>query len=264
MLLALDIGNTSMTLGVWDEDCLLFNDRLAADPRRTSLDYAVSLREVLSLYGCGTGPYEGAIIASVVPGLTEAMAEAVDKVLGLRPLVVGPGVRNGLRIAIDDPKQLGADMVVGAVGACAAHEGPMVVINMRTATTLSVIDEKGVFLGAVIMPGMTTAFRALSSYTAALPHITPENPGHVIGTNTVHAMQSGAVFGLAAQLDGLVDRIEAELGRPLKTVAATGYPADRVIPCCRRDILIDNDLMMKGLREIYRLNQKRRMKRPSV
>lgn len=261
MLLTLDIGNTSMNIGVWRDDVLVFNDRMAANQKNTALDYAVSLQAILRLYHCESSAFSGGIIASVVPYLTEVMTEAVEKVLGIKALVVGPGIKNGLRIAIDDPKQLGADMVVGAVAAASEHEGPVIVINMRTAMTVSVIDEKKTFLGTIIMPGMVTAYRSLANYTAALPHITPDNPGHVIGTNTIHAMQSGAVFGQAAQIDGLIDRIEQELGHPIKTIVATGYPSDRIIPCCRRYIINDDDLMMKGLRQIYLLNLRKKAKK---
>lgn len=253
MLLAIDIGNTNITLGGYRDDILAFTARLATDPKQTSDQYAVMLRDVLSLYGQDAYEIEDCIIASVVPQVGSALSRAVSQLCEIVPLMIGPGVKTGLNIKIDNPAQLGADLVVGAVGAMAEYTLPCVIIDMGTASTISVIDGNGCFRGGVIAAGVRLTLKALCENTAQLPAIDIEAPRSVIGSNTVDCMKSGLVFGTAAMIDGLLDRIEDELGET-PTVVATGGLSREIITYCNRHIIYNENLLLDGLREIYEKN----------
>lgn len=253
MLLAIDIGNTNITLGGYRDNILAFTARLATDSRMTSDQYAIALRDVLSLYGQNPGDIEDAIISSVVPQVSSAVSRAVSQLCEIVPLMIGPGVKTGLNIKIDNPAQLGADLVVGAVGAMAEYTLPCVIIDMGTASTISVIDKDGNFRGGAIAAGVRLTLKALTENTAQLPSIDIEAPRSVIGTNTIDSMKSGLVFGTAAMLDGLLDRIEEELGETA-TVVATGGLSKEIIVHCHRHIIYNENLLLEGLREIYEKN----------
>lgn len=254
MLLCIDIGNTNITLGGYEKDKLLFTACLASDARRTADQYAVELYDILRLNGCSAVLIEDAILSSVVPTLTDAVSRAMQKLFGFTPMVLGPGVKSGLNIKIDNPAQLGADLVAGAVGAMAKFPLPCIIIDLGTATTVSVINSKGEFLGGAIAAGIRLSLKALSENTAQLPVVGISAPKSVIGSNTVDCMKSGLILGAAAMLDGLIDRMEAEL-RAKASVVATGGLAHEVIPYCSRQILVDDNLLLDGLKRIYEKNR---------
>lgn len=253
MLLAIDIGNTNITLGAYDDNVLSFTARLATDTRMTADQYAVAIRSVLQLHELDYHEIEDCIISSVVPSVGGAISRAVSLLCEIVPLSIGPGVKTGLNIKIDNPAQLGADLVAGAVGAISEYTLPCVVIDMGTASTISVIDGNGVFLGGAIAAGVRLTLKALSENTAQLPSVHIEAPKSVIGSNTVDCMRSGLVYGTAAMIDGMLDRIEAELG-DISTVVATGGLSKEIIPHCRRHIIYNENLLLDGLREIYDKN----------
>lgn len=253
MLLAIDIGNTNITLGIFEEDLLKSTARLATDPRKTADEYAVDIKDVLSLHGEDVGLVEDCIISSVAPSVGAAVSSAVSMLCHTVPLMLGPGVKTGLNIKIDNPAQLGADLAAGAVGALAEYTMPCIIIDMGTATTLSVLDRNGVFLGGVIGAGVRMTLKALAEGTAALPSIGIATPKSVVGKNTVDCMQAGIVLGTAAMLDGLIDRIEEELGEAA-TVVATGGLSKEIISFCKSDIIYNENLLLDGLRLIYEKN----------
>lgn len=253
MLLTVDIGNTNVTLGAYDGNVLSFTARLATDTKKTSDQYAVDIKNLLKLYNLGFEDIEDCIIASVVPQVGSSISKAVSKLCHIVPLMLGPGVKTGLNIKIDNPAQLGADLVAGAVGALDSYTMPCVVIDMGTASTISVLDRSGTFLGGVIAAGVRLTLKALAENTAMLTSIPIEAPDKIIGGNTVECMQSGLVFGTAAMLDGLLDGIERELGET-PTVVATGGLSKEIICHCKRDIVYNENLLLDGLRVIYDKN----------
>ena len=184
MLLALDMGNTNITIGVYEKDSLRFESRLATDCAKMEDQYAVEIMDILRLYGIEPREIEGAIISSVVPPLDRAIAGAVEKITGVAPMMVGPGTKTGIDIRIDNPAQLGADLLVGAVAAVARYGAPCIIWDLGTATTVSVVNDKGWFLGGAIMPGIGVSFNHLTQKTALLPSIRMEAPRHVIGPNS--------------------------------------------------------------------------------
>lgn len=253
MILAVDIGNTNITLGGFVGEEIRFISRLATDPRRTGDQYAVELYDVMRLSGADISELEGCVIASVVPSVGSAVFDAVQKLSGLEPVVVGPGVKTGVNIKIDNPAQLGADLVAGAAGALGKYPMPCVIVDMGTATTLSVLDENGTFLGGSIAAGVGLTLNALTQNTALLSAIPIEAPENVIGRNTVECMQSGLVLGTAAMIDGLVRRIENELGKKC-TVVATGGRAKQIVRHCDGSFILDENLLLDGLIKIYHKN----------
>jgi len=254
MLLTIDIGNTNVTLGLFDGDRLCSTARLATDPHKTSDQYAVEIRQVLLLHGADITLINDAVVCSVVPSVGAAVEAAVTLLCGKAPLVVGPGVKTGLNIRIDNPSELGADLVAGAAGALASYPLPAIVIDMGTATTVCALDKHGSFLGGAIAAGVHLTLQALGSGTAALPTIHPDKVKRTIGKNTEECMQSGIIIGTAAMLDGLIERMEEELGETA-TVIATGGLARDIITHCKRQILFDDHLLLDGLRVIYHKNR---------
>ncbi|MBR4622566.1 MAG: type III pantothenate kinase [Ruminococcus sp.] len=255
MLLAIDIGNTNIVFGCFDGEEILFRERAATSHRSTDLEYANIMLAALKLHDIDAKEITGAAISSVVPSVTAIMKKAVEKLADVKVMVVGPGIKTGLSILIDNPAQLGSDLVVGAVASMNEYPLPLIVIDLGTATTFSVINEKKDFIGGIIMTGMAVSSDALTNKTAQLPRIAFEAPKKVIGTNTVDSMKSGIMFGTASTIDGMIERIEAELGQRC-TVIATGGLAGTVIPLCKRDIILDDDLLLKGLLFIYNKNNK--------
>lgn len=254
MLLAIDIGNTNITLGTFEDDVLSCTARLSTDRKKTSDQYAVDIKNVLSLHGADCKAVEDCIISSVVPETGNAIASAVALLCDVVPLELGPGVKTGLNIRIDNPAQLGADLAAGAVGAIAEYRLPCIVIDMGTASTLSVIDRDGKFLGGAIAAGVRLTLKALCENTAQLPAISLTAPESVIGSNTADCMRSGLIFGTAAMLDGMIDRISEELGdKP--TVVATGGLSKQIISYCKNDIIFNENLLLEGLKEIYERNK---------
>jgi type III pantothenate kinase len=253
MLLTVDIGNTNVTLGVFLKEELLLTARLDTEVSRTVDQYAVDIKNVLSLYNKEPKEIKNCIIASVVPTVGEAVKKAVTLLCGAEPILLGPGVKTGLNIKIDNPAQLGADLVAGAVGVIGKYSMPCIVIDMGTATTVSVLDKNGSFIGGSIAAGVRLTLKALFENTALLPTISITAPQKVIATNTVDCMRSGLVYGTASMIDGLLDRIEEELGET-PTVVATGGLSREIITYCRREIIYNENLLLDGLREIYEKN----------
>ena len=256
MILAIDAGNTNIVLGCLENDgSLRFTARVSTDRGKTTDEYALIFRNLFDLHSIDRHSLEGAIIASVVSELTEVLRAAVELVIHKAPIVVGAGIKTGVNIKIDDPGQLGADLVVGAVAATAKYPKPLIIFDLGTANTMSVIDGDGRFLGGAIMAGPRLSVDALSNRTSQLPHIDLDLPAKVIGSNTITAMQSGAIYGHAALVDGFIDRVEGELGKPVASVVATGGLAGVIIPQCRRPIAVDENLMLDGLHIIYEKNK---------
>lgn len=254
MILAIDVGNSNIVVGCMEKDDIRFIERLSTDRKKTELEYAVSIKNIMEIYNIRGGDLEGGIISSVVPQLTEILKRAVEKLIKAPVKIVGPGLKTGLNILIDNPAQLGGDLLVDSVAALAEHKPPLVIIDMGTATTVCVINEKRQYLGGMILPGIRTSLDSLVSNTSLLQQIGLEPPAKVIGSNTIDGMKSGILYGNAAALDGLIGRIEEELGKQC-TILATGGLAKFVIPFCKREILIDDDLLLKGLKIIYDKNR---------
>lgn len=256
MLLAVDIGNTHIVLGCMNRLEIVRTARVATNKIKTDFEYAEDLRHFFEVFQIDTAELDGAIVSSVVPPVTNAIARAVELVAGVKPLILGKGVKTGVNILIDDPAQTGADLVAAAAGALKLYTPPLIIIDMGTATTISVINKSGSFIGGTIAPGVALGLAALSSGTSQLPNISLEAPARVIGTNTIDSMKSGAVLGAAAMLDGMIERMEAELGEST-TVIATGGVASSVAPLCKRKIEVNDDLLLTGLAAIYERNRKR-------
>lgn len=255
MILAIDIGNTNIVLGCLEDSKILFEARMATDLVKTSDQYCAELKTMLSLFEVETQKIEGCIISSVVPPVLNSFRTAIRKLTGMQPLVVGPGIKTGLNIRMDNPTEVGADLIVAAVAAIEQYGKPLLLVDMGTATTITAVDDKGSFIGGCICPGLKISMEALTGRTAQLPGISLDAPQRAIGKNTRDCMRSGIMLGTAAMLDGLLDRMEAELGMEA-TIVATGGIAKFVLPLCRRKMVYDGSLMLKGLDLLYRRNIK--------
>ena len=254
MILAVHIGNTNITLGAVKGKEILFQARIRTDATKTSDEYAIDLQMLLAIHSVSSSQIEGAIIASVVPQVLNPVKTALKKLFGKPVMVVGPGIKTGLNIRIDNPAQTGADLVVSCVAALKMQKPPLIVIGMGTATTMSVLDQKGCCIGGVILPGLRTSLDALVSNAAQLSQTSLTAPKKVIGKNTLDCLRGGMIYGNAASIDGMIERMEEELGCKC-TIVATGGLAQAVIPHCRHNIIIDEDLLLKGLQIIYEKNR---------
>ena len=254
MILAIDIGNTNIVVGCIDDEKTYFIERLSTVRTKTELEYAVDLKTVLDIYHIKKTDIEGCIISSVVPQITDIARLAAEKILKKEVMVLGPGVKTGLNIMMDNPGQLGADMVADAVAGLASYPVPFIVIDMGTATTVSVVNDKKQYIGGMILPGVGISLDALTSRASQLSGISIDAPKHIIGKNTIECMKSGVLYSNAAALDGIVERIEEELGQKT-TVIATGGLAKKIVSHCKREIILDEDLLLKGLKIIYEKNK---------
>lgn len=255
MLLVIDIGNTNLSIGIFSGDSLVFTSRLATDARRTSDQYALELHYSAQLKNIDIKQVKGAVISSVVPEATNAVKEAVRLLTGTVPLVLGPGVKSGINIRIDNPAQLGADFVAGAAAAVDMFELPCLLMDLGTATKISIIDEEGSFRGCTISPGVGISVNALSSKAALLPGLSLSvQDCPAFGTNTISSMQAGIIRGTAAMLDGLCDGIEEALGQKIKCFAATGGHGENIVKYCRHEVVYEPDLLLYGLKKIYEKN----------
>ncbi len=253
MILAIDIGNTNIVIGCIRDNRILFVERLYTDVKKSELEYAISVKNVLEIYGVNRRELKGGIISSAVPPVTGTIRNAAAKVIGKELLVVGPGVKTGLDIRIDNPAQLGPDLVVGAVAGIEEYGCPLVIIDMGTATTFTVVNEKRQVICGRILPGVGVALDSLTNRTSQLPKISLDPPKKLIGSNTVDCMKSGVLYGNACCADGMIGRIREELGTELHVVA-TGGMAKHIIPHCREEIHMDDALLLKGLNLIYQRN----------
>lgn len=255
MILTIDVGNSNIVLGAVQGNEIVFEARLRTDATKTSDEYCIDLKMILDVYSLNSADIEGSIIASVVPQVSNSMHTAIRKLTGKAPLVVGPGLKTGLNIAIDNPAQTGADLVVGCVAALREHKAPMIIIDMGTATTMIVLDKNSAMIGGAIIPGVKISMDALTNRTALLPGLQLDQPKKAIGRNTIDCMRSGLMLGSACMIDGMIDRMEEELGYKT-TVIATGGIAKFVLPMCRHEMIYDKDLLVKGLAALYRENSR--------
>jgi type III pantothenate kinase len=254
MLLAIDVGNTQTVLGLFDGVELIHHWRISTNDERTSDELALLVSELLSLRGIDFHPEEmGIAISSVVPRLTAALREMTDEWFGVTAVVLEPGTRTGMPILYDNPKEVGADRIANSVGAYDLYGGPCICVDFGTATTFDAISAKGEYLGGVIIPGIEISLDALFGRAAALRRVELVEPRNVIGKNTVESMQSGAVYGFAAQVDGLCQRMEGEMGK--STIVATGGLAGLITPLSSMIQHHEPWVTLIGLRLIWERNQ---------
>ena len=253
MVLAIDVGNTNIVVGVYDGDQLCFISRLASDHNRTSDETAVQLKAVLSIHDIDINLIDGAIISSVVPLITGPLSSAIKILTGKKPLVVGPGMKTGINIGIDNPAQLGSDLLVDSVAASALYPKPLIVADLGTATTLTVVNDKNTIIGGAILPGVRTSLNALTANAAQLQQISIEPPKKAIGSNTIDCMKSGAVLGNASMLDGMIDRFNEELGMEC-FVVATGGLSEVISQHTKHKIVYNPNLLLEGLYILYKKN----------
>lgn len=253
MILAVDIGNTNIVIGCIEQEKVYFVERVSTDSSKTELEYVVAFKTLLELHRIKIEEITGCIIASVVPPLINIVKTAMEKLLQISPLIVGPGVKTGLNVLMDNPAQVGADLIVNAVAGLRYYGAPIIIIDMGTATTISVVDNKKNYIGGMILPGVKVSLESLVNRTSQLPRISLEAPKKVIGTNTIDCMKGGIIMGQAASMDGLIERITEELGYSAQVVA-TGGLAGCIIPYCKKEVICDNELTLKGLGIIYHKN----------
>ncbi len=254
MILAIDMGNTNIVIGGIDAAQTYFVERITTNHVKTGLEYAINIKNILEIHNIDKSQVEGTILSSVVPPLNATISSAVKKIFGFRPKLVGSGMKTGLNIIMDNPKTVGSDMIVDAVAASKEYPLPAIIIDMGTATTMSVLDQKGNYTGGVILPGLRVSLDSLSSKTAQLPSISLDIPQKVIGKNTIDCMRSGIMYGNVGMIDGIIERMEEELGEKA-TVIATGGLSRFVVPLCRHTIIYDEALLMKGLWILYEKNR---------
>lgn len=258
MLLAVDIGNTNVVLGLYEQEKLVQTFRVATVRSRTEDEYAVLLQQLLSLRQLTAKAVSAAIIASVVPQLTDVLVSAIRQAVGREPLIVGPGLKTGMPVLYDNPHDVGADRVVDAIAAYARYQSGVIVVDFGTATTFNCVSPKGEYLGGVIVPGVKVSLEGLMQSAAKLRPVELTAPPRVLGRNTTHALQSGVIHGYAAMVDGLVDRLIDELGFPCKVIA-TGGLATLIGKHARRIEELDQNLTLEGLRILYDRNTKARV-----
>ncbi len=254
MLLAVDIGNTNIALGVFEGEQLRATWRMATSVNQMADEYAALLLNLLHHQGLDASDIKEASLCSVVPPLTTTFVDLSQRYFHTTPLVVGAGVKTGVRIRMDNPREVGADRIADAAAAHHLYGGPVIVIDLGTATTFGIVSKEGDYIGGIIATGIATAAEALFTRTAQLPRVELAHPNRVIGTNTVTAMQSGIIYGYASLVEGMLARIEKELGEKVTVVATGGY-AELI---AKETAVIDKvnlDLTMIGLRLIYQMNK---------
>lgn len=254
MLLAIDIGNSNITVGCVEDGNVLFEERLGTDLNKTELEYSMGIKMIFDLYNVDRKKVGGVILSSVVPPLTNVIKSAVRKIIDRNIMVVGPGIKTGLNLHMDDPRSVGADLVVEAVAAINKYGAPLIIVDMGTATSICVVDKACNYIGGMIIPGVEISLEALSEKASQLPKISMELPKKVVGRNTEDGMKSGIICGTAAMIDGIIDRVEEEIGCRTKVVAAMNRISETIIPACKKEIILDNELILKGLDIIYHKN----------
>lgn len=254
MILVIDIGNTNIVTGCISEGKILFRERISTNHTATKLEYSAIFKTAFEMYNINYSEIDGAIISSVVPSVTGVIKDCVETLCNIDAMVVGPGIKTGISIMIDNPAQLGSDLVVDAVAGVSEYSVPQIIIDMGTATTITAINREKQFLGGAIMPGVRVSHDALIDRTSQLPKIALEKPKKVIGSNTIDCIKSGIIYGNAGAIDGIIDRYREELGEDC-IVIATGGLAKVIAPLCKNDIIIDEDLLLKGLMLIYEKNK---------
>ncbi|MDO4438798.1 MAG: type III pantothenate kinase [Eubacteriales bacterium] len=255
MILAIDMGNSNIKIGVVDSDGKVIEERVTTAADKTSMEYAMDIISILAFHGINKSSIEGAVLSSVVPPLTGVISTAIRKVTGKSPLLVSNKIKMSIKLnRMKYPEKVGADLLAGAEIAYNSYKSPVIIVNMGTATTITIVNEQAEYLGGVILPGLKVSLNSLSNSAAQLPYISLETPGSVIGNNTIDCMRSGILYGNAAQIDGIIERMEKELSCKA-TVVATGGLAKFVVPLCSHSIILDETLLMKGLLALYNKNK---------
>lgn len=249
MILALDVGNTNILAGVTDSGKILFTGRFKTDDSKTETEYAIMFRSFLELHGLPPHKLDAAVMSSVVPSLTTILGKAVDALAHCAVITAGD-IDTGLKLSTNNRQNLGQDLSTAAIAALAEYKPPLIIFDMGTATTISAIDANGVYLGCSIAPGIMISHDALAARTSQLPKVALEAPERVIGRSTPECIQSGLVYAQAAMMDGMIERMESELGAKA-TVLATGGLARFIAKHCKRKIICDDNLILKGLDIIY-------------
>ena len=253
MILGINAGNSYIMFGCMDDNNICFTSRIATDVLKTPDQYAIEMKNIMQLYKVDPEKIEGAIVSCVASQLYHVLALTAEKITGKVPLIIGPGIKTGINIKTENPAQVGSDLCATAVAAQAEYPGPTIIISLGTATTMTVVDKTGAYIGGAIMPGVQISLDALVASAAQLPEIFLDPPRCLISPNTVDAIRSGVIFGHAAMIDGMVENMRLQLDANA-TVLATGLLAPFIIPHCKTDILCDEHLLMKGLRIIYKKN----------
>jgi len=270
MLFVCDIGNTNISLGVFDGDTLVFHSKIATSVEKSVDEYAILISGVFAMYRVSVSLIDGAAVSSVVRPLNTRISQAIVRLMQVKPILLGPGVKTGLNIKTDMPSQMGADIVANAVAAselssiasaelssiASADRLPVVIVALGTATTLTAINKSGELCGVLICPGVLTSLSALSEKASELPYISLEKPRALLGKNTLDSMLSAVIYGNASMIDGLLDRISAEWDNVHLNVIATGSLAEAILPYCTkgRQILYEPNLTLLGLKKIYQIN----------
>ena len=253
MLLVVDLGNSNIVLGTYEGEKLYRHWRISTERQKTSDEYGMMLHDLFSYHGINMSDIKAVIISSVVPPLVVPMEKMCERYFHLKPLVVGPGIKTGIRLKYENPREIGADRIVNVVGAYELFKGPLIVIDIGTATTFDVVAENGDFLGGVIAPGLGTQAEALFQRAAKLPRIELVTPKNVICRNTISGMQAGLIFGFAGSIDAVVQRIKSEFGQDM-TVVATGGFAKMIAKESSTIDHVDHFLTLTGLRVLYERN----------
>ncbi len=253
MILTIDIGNTNITFGGFKDDELVFVARIATNASKTADEYASKILNTLAIHNVNKAQVKGAIISSVVPPLNTVMKKAVKFVYGVDPIMVGPGIKTGINIHCDTPSSVGTDLICACVATHHIYGSPALIVDMGTATKMMVLNGKGAFIGVSIIPGVHMGLKALAEGTAQLPQVGLEAPMSVVAKNTAECMKSGVIFGNASMVDGMIDRINEEVGEELN-VYATGGSAPIIVNYCKHKITLDENLVLKGLNILYKKN----------
>lgn len=255
MILVIDVGNTNIVLGIYEDKKLLNFWRVKTDADKTSDEYGMIINQLFELNGYKFSDIKEIVICSVVPTIMYTLEHMTRKYFGKEPLVVGPGIKTGMNIKYDNPKEVGADRIVDAIAAYELYGGPLVIVDFGTATTYSAVSKNGEYLGGAICPGVRISMDALFQRTAKLPRVELTKPGTVIGKNTVNSMQAGIIYGHVGQVDYIVERMKSELGDPNTKVIATGGLSKLIASESRTVDTINGLLTLEGLRIIYERNR---------
>ena len=253
MILAIDIGNTNIVVGLLEGPKILNSARVATDKNKTEIDFIIQLQHILEIFKVNKDNIEGSILSSVVPEVTNQVLTALKLYLNKKIHIVGPGIKTGLSIKIDNPQSLGADRVCDAVCVIEEYKTPAIIIDMGTATTISVIDKNNNHIGGMIIPGIKTSLNSLSANASQLPFISLDSPKSLIGKNTIDCMKSGIIYGNASLVDGFIDRIKDEMKEDFTIIATGGY-SKLIIEHSKHKMIYDKDLLLKGLYYIYKKN----------